>query len=1300
LANDQIEPIIDFSKYISERTQDFTGREWVFQAVNHWLADPEGARFFLITGEPGSGKTAIASRLSQFSSNSKTTWPADDLPQLKLGFLSAIHFCSARDTDWRNPQTFAKSIALQMAGQERYAVFTKALAEKRSDIMRIEAKLENVTAHGKNAKITAVHIGNIEIKGAPTEDVFNRLIREPLQVLFDESPKEQVIILVDALDEALVYGGDVNIVSLLADSQNLPKGVRFIITSRKDERVENRFFGAAGLYLSDTQFNEQNQYDTRSYTKKRFSNDKKLASKVNDREQEQLDDLVKKITLKADGNFQYITFLLKSISSDYQNLEEIDRLPPGLDALYYESLGRLITQGSNDWSNYSSLLGTLSIAQEGLTQSTLQNFTGLSESVLWECLGRLDQFIETIVEDEFEDNIHRNEKQEEYTYRLYHQSFVDFLHGRYIAIETDREKKKLRNSYYLSAKDWHKKIVERYYYFKGIHKDILIDIRTNAYFLKYLSPHLFSLRDEETYCQKLFALARDDEYAAAQYKYLDNRPDLPLSTLRMALHAAAERDYAVMITEFLLMHAQRFKKTLSPFDALRDSNNLKLAWSLADLHDADRRTLLYLLILWELKDFGKLKEAHMTIERLLQKDLSQLKEEWQCEYACFILSQISDIDKEALLAICKKVFGKNCLRKAIRMVKKGTPREELDEGNSTDGFPNIHLAETSLDDKIARTKESLRAAAQAVEKKIMTVSSPETDVTEMIFSGSNGLLTIAETQGRIGDKEGAKQTFDAVVKVVNKINDEASKGIRLKFVVEALVRAGYFTDALKTAERIDHSNSKLEAMLSIAIEQIRAGDKETACITLNSAVREIDHVKDDFLDMHNVSYVMIALAKVGLFSDALKIAERMGSTYLGKDYVNNERAHTILQIAMEQAKAGDKEGAKQTFHIAVKTANEINGIIERSQRILQIAMEQAKAGDAKAARVTLDTVFMVNNRQMNLTQDAMSADIAEALARIRNFGCALEIAKRIENGYIMANAILQIAMEQAKAGDKEGAKQTFHIAVKAAETADSQDSPMSFMEGQDLWIAQMYAKGGYVKEAEKMFDEISIRVGAITPLGLGYKPTVFQMQRRSGNRLKGVALAQAKVGFFDSAFKTAARISVDYIKKETTQEIQIMRDLVANLNGTFSESLTILSMKSKPAHNLLQIAMEQAKAGDKEGAKQNLSKIIGLFQASRKFRSNDVEDMEEDLLYHITIAHAQLGLGEQAVSLIETIDADRTKYIIGAAEALTQKNDKDNLKKLLALSAYYVGAAYRMCGFVAKIYPVQSEEIAKIAYDH
>jgi tRNA uridine 5-carbamoylmethylation protein Kti12 len=38
-----------------------------FSRIDEWLADPNGSRIFLLTGDPGKGKTAIAARLVQMS---------------------------------------------------------------------------------------------------------------------------------------------------------------------------------------------------------------------------------------------------------------------------------------------------------------------------------------------------------------------------------------------------------------------------------------------------------------------------------------------------------------------------------------------------------------------------------------------------------------------------------------------------------------------------------------------------------------------------------------------------------------------------------------------------------------------------------------------------------------------------------------------------------------------------------------------------------------------------------------------------------------------------------------------------------------------------------------------------------------------------------------------------------------------------------------------------------------------------------------------------------------------------------
>ena len=83
---------LDFTPLIEERTRHFTGRDWVFKSIADWLGDKEGPRVFLLTGGPGTGKTAIAARMVQMHLGEV---PAEPLPGLSRGFLAYFHFCQA-----------------------------------------------------------------------------------------------------------------------------------------------------------------------------------------------------------------------------------------------------------------------------------------------------------------------------------------------------------------------------------------------------------------------------------------------------------------------------------------------------------------------------------------------------------------------------------------------------------------------------------------------------------------------------------------------------------------------------------------------------------------------------------------------------------------------------------------------------------------------------------------------------------------------------------------------------------------------------------------------------------------------------------------------------------------------------------------------------------------------------------------------------------------------------------------------------------------------------------------------------
>lgn len=459
---------IDFSNYIVDRTLDFTGREWVFEVIQSWLADPKGDRFFLLTGEPGSGKTAIAARLTQFAQGVET------YPGLAEGFLQAVHFCSARDSIWIDPKEFARSLALQLAASiPEFWLALKDVGEKTTNI-----NVDLTVGTAQNSNIQGVVIQNLTLSGITTgQEAFTQLVVNPLRQIQQEGFSQPVTILVDSLDEALTHDGESTIVSLLSNLSASVK-LQLILTSRNEGRVKDQLDEYEELFLSASEHLEKNQQDVRAYINAKFSQEQTLQSSL---QAEALDQAVLTTSLieKSEGNFLYVRFLLESVALGQQSFANLDGLPQGLDELYYSSLGRVVELGKKGWSEvYAPVMGVLLAAQESLTESQIRAFTKLKESVVWDCLNDLQQFLD---ESESED--------EETLYKLYHQSVSDFLGKKELRIRKEKVKKpeKVKNRYYLPGQEQHELIVNAYV---SDGQALHTRIRSDLYFWNHFPYHL------------------------------------------------------------------------------------------------------------------------------------------------------------------------------------------------------------------------------------------------------------------------------------------------------------------------------------------------------------------------------------------------------------------------------------------------------------------------------------------------------------------------------------------------------------------------------------------------------------------------------------------------------------------------------------------------------------------------------------------------------------------------------------------------------------------------------------------
>ena len=384
---------ICFDNLIERLTRNFIGRNWVFKDIEDWLEKNED-RFFLLTGDTGVGKSAIAARFIQ---------------KIRQNTITAYHFCRDRDVETVRPGRILRSLAAQLT--EKLPDYGQALANSiKPHLLRVEANIDVKSA--SNSKIIGVYIEKLNT--SDPEDELDILIRAPLaelQKIYEEKqkPPELTVILIDSLDEAVTTTGDKNIVRLLAKlaKSDLPDWVRFIFTSRPEGRVLGEFETLKLRYLEIKKESEQSLEDIKEYIQERVEQRKqpellkleKKLEKVLQQASVNIQTFTNQIAKLSNGVFLYTELLLNDIETGQQKIDDLSALPKSIDDIYYNFLRTRFS--FDEWTkHYLPIFGSLTVTQEPITEEQLAKFTNIDREHLRYYLGIVSQFLTNNETDE------------------------------------------------------------------------------------------------------------------------------------------------------------------------------------------------------------------------------------------------------------------------------------------------------------------------------------------------------------------------------------------------------------------------------------------------------------------------------------------------------------------------------------------------------------------------------------------------------------------------------------------------------------------------------------------------------------------------------------------------------------------------------------------------------------------------------------------------------------------------------------------------------------------------------------
>lgn len=885
---------LDFTAYIAERTRDFTGREWVFADIDQWLADPDAPRYFIITGEPGIGKTAIAARLTQIRD------------------LAAVHFCIARRADTIDPLNFARSLSHQLTSLDGFA---QSILKHSNINLHARQNIREVYGQAINVKIENL------IVNAPSATVaFAYTVGEPLKVLYASGFDRQLAILVDALDEAVQQQGLETIVDLLANTRGFPWQVHFVLTTRNEADVLRHFEHVPCLFLDAD--HPKNRADVDDYVSRRVSNDERINTAVAEAGLS-TDEFARLVQQASAGNFLYVVWLLRAVVEGTQRLDDLSSLPVGLDDIYHRYLNVRISS-LKEWRNWATpLLQILLTAREPVTDTQLERIAGVEASIVWDALLRLRQFLDPVL-------VERGR------YQIYHQSVVDFLANKAMARE-----------YWCDVRAGHKRVAE--YYLDSAHWE-----EDDGYAFRHLATHLAaSERDtglwhllvetprwskaQRLYDSSLRQYARDVEVAISLSEQggIDQLPrvvaySLLYSTVRSLATNLPSEVLGLMTSLGQAEQALRFAELMThPWE--QSQAYVKIGEQLLANGAVDQCVEVLTLALQAAKQISHngtraraLSDVDLVLDRANRKEMaretlsdalmsvSEAKDKddfvEDLNHIAETMTAISDLEglscvvsvalqcsfKELVRAICHlaPVLAKAGDHAQLTRLSKAAESRWLDR--QAIALAWVAFAFALVGDKEAAGR--LVAQAHSVEKDDPYAGRTEMDV---------GIIAAMAHSGNIED---------ALIKADERLIDgSVRRGQALNEVVKALVSKGDLETAWTVAGKIWFHCYRAEALSYIAKASARLGQPEDARNALNAALAEVDqyteHVGDRVKALRIVAEAMAEVGYTKGLADALVVAERTEHDY-GRTLAlaqiaqllvhtgNEERAHRVLPVLL------------------------------------------------------------------------------------------------------------------------------------------------------------------------------------------------------------------------------------------------------------------------------------------------------------------------------------------------------------------------------------------------------------------